>query len=283
MLSSFDYVKPTNLNDALGYLKEYPDTHILAGGTDLLVVLRANAYDCKHVLDIKGIKELDVLTYKENEGLYIGALVKVNTICSDPIIRDKYPALADGADNLASYQLRNRATVIGNICNASPGADLSSPLLVYDAKVHIKSLDGERVVDLTEFFVGVKRTVLQPGEIVVGVSLKDVEADDYSAYFKQARVKGHDLAIAGAAVRCISGNQFKIAMNAVAPTPVRLYQLEEELNNHEIDDEAANWLESRVPDHIKPIDDVRSSKEYRLHISSVLVRRAFEEAINKGA
>lgn len=281
MLSKISYFKPDSLEEALDYLNNNPETKIVAGGTDLMVGLRANSIHCEHVLDIKGIAGLNKLEYKAGEGLHIGATVLVNDICADQTIREKYPALAEGADHLASYQIRNRATLVGNICNASPGADLAPALLVYEAKVHIVSANGERTVDIHEFFTGVKRTVLQAGEMVTAVSLPDVQAGDHSAFFKMARVKGHDLAVVGAAARKDANNKVRIAMNAVAPTPVRLFDLEEKLNERELNAETADWLEREVPNYISPISDVRSSKEYRLHVSAVLVRRAFEKAIAK--
>ena len=138
MLSKFTYSRPESIEEALQYLEENQDTKVLAGGTDLLVLLRRNAIDCKHVLDIKGIPEIQKIEYVPNEGLYIGAAVTVNQLTRHPIIREKYTSLAQGADSLASYQLRNRATIAGNICNASPGADLAPPL-VFQAKLDIVS------------------------------------------------------------------------------------------------------------------------------------------------
>lgn len=279
MLSRYDYFKPESLESALTYLNEKPNTNILAGGTDLLVVLRKNLINCEHMLDIKGISELDKLEYRPGKGLYIGANVIVNDICFNKEIRKKYPALAEGADNLASFQLRNRATVVGNICNASPGADLAPALLVYDAKVVIKSLDSERTISLEDFFVHVKKTVLEPGEIVTAIKIPDVEAGDNSSFQKMARIKGHDLAITGAAVRITPDKKAKIALNAVAITPLRLRNLEEELKDKEFNKETLAWVQEQIPKHIKPISDVRSSKEYRLHVSGVLVRRSMEAAL----
>ncbi|MGL5513836.1 MAG: FAD binding domain-containing protein, partial [Sporomusa sp.] len=131
MLSRFDYVRPQVLQDALTYLEQNADTKILAGGTDLIVMLRRNAEMPKHVLDIKSLPETKRMEYKPQEGLYIGASVTVNQVAESNLIQEKFAALAQAANSLASYQLRNRATLVGNICNASPGADLSGPLLIY--------------------------------------------------------------------------------------------------------------------------------------------------------
>lgn len=282
MLSKFDYVKPQTLEEALDYLNQNFDTKILAGGTDLMVLLRRNIQNCAHILDIKGIPEMKKLEYIKGEGLFIGGAVTVNQIIELDLIRQNYPALAEAADSLASYQLRNRATLVGNICNASPGADLSAPLLVYNGKVHIASAEGSRTVDIDKFFTGVKKTVLQKNEIVTGISLPDVKEEDRSIYLKQARIKGHDLGICGVAVRMVSNKDVFIAMSAVAPTPIRLTKLEELIAQKELTMETAAWAGQEALRYISPISDVRSSAEYRLHVSGVLVKRGLMKLMEKG-
>lgn len=274
MLSKFDYVKPKLLTEALNYLEQNPTTKILAGGTDLMIMLRRNAEMPEHILDIKSIAETTRLEYTANVGLYIGASVTVNQVAESKLILEKYSALAQAASSLASYQLRNRATLVGNICNASPGADLSSPLMVYDAQVHIASSEGTRVVDINSFFTGVKRTVLKKNELVVGVSLPDVAEGDGSIFLKQARIKGHDLGIVGVSARITKDKKVSLAMSAVAPTPIRLTKLEEILSAQTLTSEQAVMAGKEVCNIIKPISDVRSSAEYRLHVSGVLVKRA---------
>lgn len=282
MLSKFDYFKPHTLEEAITYLKSNPGTKILAGGTDIMILLRRNIELVDHILDIKGIPELKHLEYKPGEGLFIGATVTVNEVAESKIIREKYEALGQAADTVASFQLRNRATLVGNITNASPGADLSSPLLVYNAKVHITGPEGERIVDIDKFFTGVKKTVLQKDEIVTGVSLPDVEQGDMSTYNKQARIKGHDLGIAGVSVRITANKEVLIAMSAVAPTPIRLTKLEKLISSKSLTPETAEWLSKEVANHINPISDVRSSAEYRLHVSGVLAKKGLLQLIEKG-
>lgn len=282
MLSKFDYVKPQTLEEAIAYLEKNPGTKVFAGGTDLMIVLRRNFELVEHILDIKSIPGLNRIEYKQGEGLFIGASVTVNEVAESKIIREKYEGLGQAADTVASYQLRNRATLVGNICNASPGADLSSPLLVYNAKVHITGTEGERIVDIDKFFTGVKRTVLQKNEIVTGVSLPDVQQGDISTYNKQARIKGHDLGIAGVAVRITSKKEVLIAMSAVAPTPIRLTKLEEMIAKKDLTLETAEWISKEVANHINPISDVRSSAEYRLHVAGVLAKKSLMTLIEKG-
>ncbi|MGL5514311.1 MAG: FAD binding domain-containing protein, partial [Sporomusa sp.] len=236
----------------------------------------------KHVLDIKSLPETKRMEYKPQEGLYIGASVTVNQVAESNLIQEKFAALAQAASSLASYQLRNRATLVGNICNASPGADLSAPLLIYEAKVHIANLQGGRVVDINEFFTGVKKTVLKQGELVIGVSMPDVDAGDTGIFLKKTRVKGHDLGIAGVAMRLTADKKVIVAMSAVAPTPIRLTKLEEFIGSQPLTAETAALAGKEVRKIIKPISDVRSSAEYRLHVSGVMVKRALTQLMDMG-
>lgn len=282
MLSKFNYLKPKTLGEAISYLQENPGTKLLAGGTDLMILLRRNLIQVEHVLDIKSIPETKRFDFVEGLGFYIGASVTINEISEDEIITKKYNAIKQAADSLASYQLRNRATLVGNICNASPGADMASPLLVYDAIVKIAGPNGEREVAFEQFYTGFKKTVLEPGELVIGIVLPDHAADDRSVFLKQARVKGHDLGIAGVSVRINSEKKVSVAMTAVAPTPVRLRDLEAMLASKPLNSETAEWLGEEIKNHIKPISDIRSSAEYRLHVSGVLAARGMNQLIEMG-
>ena len=208
--------------------------------------------------------------------------VTVNQVAQSKWIIDKYPALVQAANLLASYQLRNRATLVGNICNASPGADLAGPLMIYDAVVHIASSEGTRTVDINSFFTGVKKTVLKKNELVIGVSLPDVSEGDTSIFLKQARIKGHDLAIVGVAARMTGDKKIRLSMTAVAATPISIVKLEETLSLQPLTSELATMAEKEVRNIIKPISDVRSSADYRLHVSGVLVKRALLHLLAMG-
>lgn len=284
MLSKFDYFRPDTLEAAVAYLDKNAGTNILAGGTDIMLELRSNKIDVKHLLDIKDIPETKVLSYVPGEGLFIGASITVNEISEDDLIREKYTALANSTDTLASYQIRNRATVIGNICHASPGADTSPPLLVYNAKVHIASSEGTRIVPLAEFFTGIKKTTLKDNEIVIGVSLPDVEEGDHSIYLRKSRIKGHDLCNVGLAMRLTANKEVFVAIGAVEPIPIRLDKLEKLIAEKELTEELGTWIEEEVKKHINPRKtSLRSSAEYRYHIAGVLAKRGLLSLIEKGA
>lgn len=283
MLSQFDYVKPLVLDEALDALSRHDDSYILAGGTDLLIMLRHHVIDAKHIVDIKGIPELKALDFEEGKGLTIGANVTVNRLIESEVVRDKYPALHDAASCLASYQLRNRATLVGNICNASPGADLPPALLVYNASVRIASSEAERTVPLKEFFTGVKRTQLAKNELVLSVFLPDPGEGDRSNYKRQTRLKGHDLSTVGVACRIDKDGKVAVGINAVAITPLRLEALEADLNARGLNADMVAFGAEEIKKHIKPISDVRSSKEYRLHMAGVLFKRCMTELMEKEA
>ncbi len=284
MLSKFDYYKPDSLEKALVYLEKNSGTKILAGGTDLMILLRRGVERCEHILDIKDIPEAKKISYIPNEGLFIGAGITVNRICEDKLIREKYPALSQASDKLASYQIRNRATLVGNICNASPGADLSAPLLVYNAKVHIASMEGNRIVDIDDFFIGVKKTVVKENEMVIGVSIPDVEPGDHSIYLRKARIKGHDLCNVGIALRLTVNKEIFLAMAAVATTPIRLTELESKIATMELTPELGEWLKEEIKKYMNPRrNSVRSSPEYRFHIAGILVKKGLLNLMEREA
>ena len=283
MLSKFHYSKPETLEEALSYLEENPETKILAGGTDLIILLNRNKLKCNHILDIKAIPEGQELSYTE-EDLFIGAGITVNQICESNIIREKYSALAEAADNLASYQIRNRATLVGNICNASPGADLAGPLLVYDAKVHIASTEGNRLVGIDEFFIGVRQTVVKENEIVIGVSIPKVEIGDRSIYLRKSRIKGHDLCNVGLALRLTPEEKLQMAIAAVARTPLRLVEIEEAIDGKELDYDLIEWISQEIKKYMEPRKgSIRSTPEYRYHIAEVLTKRGLSKFIEEEA
>lgn len=283
MLSTFEYYKPDKLGDALQCMATREGVALLAGGTDLMVLLRRNLIQPQLVLDLKSIAELQEFQFTKGKGLCLGAGVTVNRLAESELVQKLYPALAQAAATLASYPLRNRATVGGNLCNASPGADLPPSLLVYEAKVRLVSASGQRELALKDFFTGVKRTVIQKGELLQCILLPDPGEGDRSVYLKQSRLKGHDLATVGVAARRSGSGEIFLAAAAVAATPVRIVALEEGLKARGLSEESAIWAAEEVKTLVHPITDVRSSAEYRTHIVSVLVKRSLMALLQKEA
>ncbi len=273
-MKEFEYFKPDSIKETISILSRYGGkAQILNGGTDLIVGIRDKIIQPEYVVDIKAIPGIDKITYSEQDGLNIGATVTLNKISDSKIVQNHYPILSEACKTVGSYQVRNRATLVGNICNASPAADTTPPLLVLDAKVNIIGPDGEKTVLLNQFFVGVKKNILKRGEIVTSVTVPYVEDEWTGVYLKQGRRKDVDLATVGVAVVCIR-DEIRIALGAVASTPVRAFKTEELLKGKIIDDALLEKTAKFVLTEVSPISDVRSSQEYREEIIKVLVRRA---------
>lgn len=273
-MKKFEYLKPDSIKETISILSQYGGkAQILNGGTDLIVGMRDKIIQPEYVVDIKAILGIDKITYSEQEGLNIGATVTLNKISDSKIVQNHYPILSEACKTVGSYQVRNRATLVGNICNASPAADTTPPLLVLDAKVNIVGPDGEKTVLLNQFFVGTKKNILKRGEIVTSVTVPHVEDEWTGVYLKQGRRKEVDLATVGVAVVCIR-DEIRIALGAVSPTPIRAFKTEELLKGKIIDEALLEKTAKFVLTEVSPISDVRSSQEYREEIIKVLVRRA---------
>jgi carbon-monoxide dehydrogenase medium subunit len=265
MLSSFVYQRPSSLDEALALLAEHGrKARALAGGTDLLVEIRAGLSLPERVVDLKGIPQLRELRYDPGEGLSIGGCVTVAELLAHEAVGRRYALLHAAASELATHALRNRATVAGNIVTASPCGDLAGPLLCYEAEVEIVSKRGTRRVPFARFIEGVKKTVLAPDEIVTRVVVPAKMRDGRGGYLKLKRIKGHDLGIIAVALLRSSGT-VRFAIGSAAPTPVLLRDFS--------DGTAVEEIEAEAQRRISPIDDVRCTKEYRSFMVNVFIRR----------
>ena len=253
------FLQPSTLGEAAEILNTFEDVRILAGGTDLLILLKDRVLTCKYVMDIKKIPELNVFG-KTGNGLEIGGAVNLNRILASDLTGGPYSALRDGASVLANSLLRNRATLIGNICNASPGGDMLPAALVLDGVAEAVSAAGNRQIPLCEFFTGVKKHVLQKNELVTKITFPEKQGK--GVYLKKKRIKGHDLAQVGVAAFWASDGSLSVALGAVAPTPVLVTGLgpfaKDNLGKARPD------IEAEVLSRINPISDTRSSREYRI-------------------
>jgi CO/xanthine dehydrogenase FAD-binding subunit len=269
---SYDYVKCADLKQAFEILKNDEHALPLAGGTDLIVGMRGGKFAPRLLVDIKGLEELHVLK-EDDSGITVGAAVTLNQIALfEPII--KYAAaLAEGAHSVGSYAIRNRATLAGNICNASPAADTAAPLYSLAAVINLISPDQKRSMPIEEFFIGPGKTALHKGELVHSVLIPKPYASGKGVYLKASRTGSVDLSTVGVAVQSW-GDKVRIAVGAVAPTPVRAYNVEKAINEGGEKD----WAKAAkmVCEDISPITDLRCSRDYRYHIAEVLVRRGLE-------
>lgn len=283
-LPAFDYVRAGSLKEASELASEKGSKAILmAGGTDVILLMKAKAVPADTVIDIKEISDLDSIVFSEGEGMRIGALAKLFDIQTSDIVREKMPALADAAHYVASAQIRRKGTMAGNICNASPSADTASILLAMDAKIKVYNNEIERDVPIGDFFKGVKKTCLEKGDIVTEIFVPELKKGEGSAYFKHSVRKAMDLAIVGVAVWIkMDGDRVddcRIAMGGVGTTPLRAYSAEKILKGSELTDDLLEKAAEAASEECSPISDVRASAEYRKDMIRVYTKRAVKKAV----
>lgn len=266
-MQDFQYIRPKTLEQALELIDKYgKQAIILAGGTDVIVGLRGNALHCKYLIDVKEVNELCGISYSDENGLTIGAAVTLNEIIDSDKIKSGYQILTDAAKTLANGLIRNRATLAGNICNSSPGGDMLPASLVLEGKVLVSSINGDREILLKDFFIGVKRNALKDNEIVIKVIYPPIQGQ--GRFIKKSRIRGHDLSQISVAGYLKKDGSLKLSLGAVAPTPI----LVEDFDNYK--NKIITKYEEKITDHvmskIKPITDVRATKQYRLAMAKYL-------------
>jgi carbon-monoxide dehydrogenase medium subunit len=283
-LPKFNYLAPTTLDEALSLLSEYRGrAKVIAGGTDLVPKLKRREIRApEHVIDLKGIPGLDEIKF-DASGLTLGALVTIGMVESSAKIQQRLGILAQAAQSMASPQVRNRGTIAGNICNAVPSADLAPPLLTLGARLKIVSGKGERTVNIEDFFTGPGQTALDEDEILREIQILDAPPNGKGVYLKLTPRRAMDLAIVGAAVVVIPQDgtcrDIRIALGAVAPTPIRAKKAEAVLKGQKLDDKLIEKAAQTAAGESRPIDDHRASAEYRRDMVEVLVKRAIKQAI----
>ena len=274
-MREFEFLQPKSIAEAIAMRVEHGDRLVVYnGGTDIVIQLRDRLIAPDYVMDVKKIPGLHEITFSEKEGLFIGACVTMNEIGGNEAVRAHYPFLAEAALSVGSKQVRNRATSVGNIVNASPLCDTGTPLYAADAVMCLEGPNGKREVPIREFITFVRRTVLQKDEIVTGIKVPS-DKDLRGIFTKVARRREVDLSTICATV-ARSGNEWKLAFGAVAPTPVRLPKTEELLRGKEITEALIDEAAKLARTEVSPIDDVRASKEYRLDVVEVIVRRSLK-------
>ena len=276
MPTDLDYLAPTTVDEAIA-LKAMPGTAWLMGGTDLLPQMRAGRKAPERLVDLKRIPGLHEIREVADGGLSIGAAVPLADIETHPGVLDRFPLLAECAKTVGAWPLRQRATLGGNLCNASPAADTAVALLALDAEVKVASTAGRRSIPIREFFLGPGQAAINPGELVTEIVLPGASAGFRGSYLRLSRRKGMDLATVGVLVGKSNGTlpaRWRVALAAVAPTPLRLRAVEEllEAKGAAVAGEAAEA--ARVA--CRPITDLRGSAEYRREMVGVLVRRGVE-------
>ncbi|MDD3148464.1 MAG: xanthine dehydrogenase family protein subunit M [Candidatus Riflebacteria bacterium] len=269
MLQNFSYLAPETLKDLYAVLKKgNGKVTILAGGTDLLVNMHNNWISPECLVDIKKIADLKGISFNPKTGLSIGA----TTVCIDLInnkdVKKHYPLLAEAAHHIGSPQLRNRATIAGNLCTASPCADMGCSLLALGASVELGSTSGTRVIALKDFFTGPKKTQIKKDEVLLRILVPADMAGARSGMRKLKRIKGHDIAVASVAI-ARTAKVMRIGVGSAAPTPVVTADLAPSITL----DKAVAATEKVI----SPIDDVRAGAEYRRFMVKDFVEQIFAE------
>jgi CO/xanthine dehydrogenase FAD-binding subunit len=289
----FDYYQPESFDEAFKLLT-MPDKVVmpLAGSTDLIPMVRDERWSPDIVVDIKelpGLRDIKPVAggpgcgVCEGECLYVGAAVRMSEIARSPLVNRHWGVLAQAAGAVGHEQVRNRATLGGNMGTASPAGDTLSALLVLEAEVLIQGAGGERCIPVTKFFLGPRKTALRPGEIIVAVLLPPLPEGSAGSYERLSRRRGADLALVGVsalAVPYAGGYQWRLALCAVAPTPIRVPEAEAVLSaGHDaVSLEQAAQL-ALAASH--PIDDVRATAAYRREMVVRLTRRALQHVVEQ--
>lgn len=273
-----EYARPGRVEDVLSLLTDVPGARLLTGGTDLLVGLRKGSIRTPLVVDLKRVADLPAGIEQRDGVIRIGARTVLTTLIEDRRINAAFPALVAAARVVGSIQIRNRATLAGNLCNASPAADTVPPLLVYGAAVELHGPDGPRRVPLDDFLTGPGRTVLRPAELVTAVDLPLPDGPRGSAFARMTRRRGVDLATVNLACLLGPGMPTRFAFGAVGP---RAFTVEDEtgrLADPDLPPKQREAILERMTAQATPISNVRASREYRQAMLRVLAGRALDAA-----
>lgn len=288
-LPRFEYAMPRTLEEALRLLsqEDVGKTKMFAGGTDLFPKLKRRELAAPQILvDLKGIPDLRYIQYDATNGLRFGPLTTISDIEDSSIVSDKFGVLAQAARTMASRQVRNRGTIVGNICNAVPSMDSAPALLTLQARLICVSQKGERTVNIEDFFAGPNQNILFEGEVLHEIRIPPLPVNSKGVYLKLSPRRAMDLAIVGVAAVAISENgvckDIRVALGAVAPTPVRAKRAENILRGEKFDDKLIEKMAQVACEEAHPINDHRASAEYRRDMVKVLVRRAVKEVKGDG-
>lgn len=285
-LPSFEYLAPATLAEALELLNLHQgQARILAGGTDLILDMKRRKETPQYIIGLKNIPGLDLIDYDIDKGLRLGPLVKIHDMETSSLIKEKFPILAQAAATLGSVQVRNLATVVGNLCTALPSADMAPALIVLGASLRLLGPKGERTIPVESFFSSPGVTALESGEIVTEVQIADPPANTGMVYLKHMLRSAMDLAIASVAALVAFDNDIcresRICLGTMGPTPVRAQSAEGYLKGKRLDVKLIEAAADMVSKECNPRSSRRASAEYRREIARVLAMRALNQINDK--
>lgn len=287
-MQAFDYVAAQSVDEVISLLAEKGEmARVLSGGTDLLVALREGRRKAELVIDVKGLPETTTMSYDASSGLSLGAAVPCHRMYDDSAVAAAYSGLMDSAHLIGGTQIQGRASMGGNLCNASPAADSIPNLIAYGAICNIAGPNGRRQLKVEEFCTGPGRNALANGEFLVSLEIPAPKAGFGAAYLRFIPRNEMDIAVVGvgAAVQLDeSRTKFvsaRISLGAVAPTPLFVEEAGAALAGKPVNDESIAEAAKIAQAAAKPISDMRGSAEYRKHLSGVLTRRTLQKAIER--
>jgi len=284
-IKEFEYFNPSTLSEAISILDKHKwNAKVLGGGTDLLIEMKQRRLTPKYVIDIKKISEFDYIKYDENEGLKIGALVTHSSLVNSTVVQEKYNLLSEASLAVGSVQTRNKGTIIGNICNASPSADTIPALIALDAELKLVSIEGERIVKVEKFFVGPFKTILKDTEIVTEIQVPKLPPNSGGTYLNLSKITAEDETLIGIGVVISIENltnkicrDVRIGLGSVAPTPMRAKMAEKFLKGKRIEDIICEQAAEIAANESSP----RSRAEYRREMVKVFIKRALDKSLKK--
>ena len=279
----FDYAAPSAMEEAIRLLSSNADAKVLAGGTDLLVQMRSGRSRPGLIVDIKRIGEVNELSYIPGSGLTLGAAVPCYRVYRDAAVRKHYPALAEVAALIGGVQIQGRASIGGNLCNASPSADAVPLLIALRALCRVQGPRGAREIPVENFCTAPGQTVLEKHEVLVSLCFPDPEPGSGASYLRFTPRNEMDIAVVGAGVAVVIENglirSVRMALAAVAPTPLFISEADGALAGRPLDEDALRIAAELARAAARPITDMRGTAEYRRHLSGVLARRALQAAL----
>ena len=280
IITSFEYHQPATIREALNILKKHPGSMLLAGGTDLIPKMKQRLIEPNYLVNLKKIPELKVIE-ERGSNVYIGAAVTLREIEKNDTIRKLLPLLSSCVKSIGSIQIRNMGTIGGNVCNASPAADGALGLVVLEAIVHIEGSRGDRQIEAKDFFKGPGLTVLGEDEIVTGFTVP-VPMENTRTCFVSVGRTALDISTLSIAVALkLDENKVedaKIALGSVAPTPLRLLDIEKHIIGKTLTDKLVEETANKVSESIQPITDIRGTAEYRRKASKGIAKEALTKA-----
>lgn len=285
MMPEYDLLLPKTLLEALDYAKTNPKLELIAGGTNMVVDLRSGRRSPKVLMNISDLKELRGINI-EGEYVVVGGGVTIGELYKHTLIKQHGQCLHQASAVFANPLVCNRATIGGNLADASPAADTATPLLALGAEVELVNEMGKRYVSLEDFFLGVRRTVLKQGEIISAVRWHIPPSNSVNIFYKLGLRKADAISVVSAAIMIVGGEkgevkQVRIALGSVAPIPLRVKKAEEILKGHKLNKELINQAGQIAAESTSPICDVRATAEYRRKVSGVLVSRLLWQVAEK--